>query len=70
MSAPYVVACLLACLLVLAFAVWRMGKLNKLRVSAQITKFLSLSIEASSDNQVPPPDGGAGHHDRRLLSCV
>jgi hypothetical protein len=68
MSAPYVVACLMACLVALVFALWKMGKLSSLKVTAQIAKVLSLSIEATSDSQRRMIDDGHSHRDLRLLS--
>jgi hypothetical protein len=62
MSAPYVAACLMACLIALVFCiVWKMGKLGKLRVTVQIPKFFSLSIDATSDSRDRMIDDGDGH---------
>jgi hypothetical protein len=65
MSAPYIAACLMACLAVSVFAVWKMGKLNNLKVTAQIAKIFSLSIEATSDSGTRMIDDGDSHHDPR-----
>jgi hypothetical protein len=69
MSAPYVTACLMACLMLtgLVFnAVWKMGKLNNLKITAQIAKIFSLSFEATSDSPTRMVDNGDSHHDPQL----
>lgn len=66
MSAPYIVACLIACLIVLLFAVWKMGKLNNLKITAQIAKVFSVSIEATSESKTRMIDDGDSHPDPRL----
>lgn len=70
MLAPYVAAaCLVACLIsaLIFYIVGKMGKPNKLTVTAQIAKvFFSLSIDATSDSKKQMIDGdGDSHHDPR-----
>jgi hypothetical protein len=69
MAAPYVVACLTAWLILATLAflvVWKMGKPNTLKVTAQIAKIFSLSFEATSESQTRMIDDGDIHHDLRL----
>jgi hypothetical protein len=69
MSAPYVAACLMACLMLMGlvfYAVWKMGKLNNLKITAQIAKVFSLSFEATSDITTRMIDDGDSHHDPQL----
>lgn len=67
MSAPYVAACLTAALMVGVFCIlWKMGKLHNLKVTAQIAKIFSLSIEATSDSTAPLAVDGSSPHDPRL----
>ena len=69
MSAPYVAACLMACLMLMGlvfYAVWKMGKLNNLKITAQIAKVFSLSFEATSDNTTRMIDDGDSYDDPQL----
>jgi len=67
MSAPYVAACLIAGLIVVGVfcILWKMGKLHNLKVTAQIAKIFSLSIEATSDSTAPLAVDGSSPHDPR-----
>jgi len=69
MSAPYVVACLMACLILMGlifYAVWKMGKPNNLKVTAEIAKVFSLSFEATRDSTTRMMDDRDSHHDPQL----
>ena len=69
MSAPYVAACLMACLMLMGlvfYAGWKMGKLNNLKITAQIAKVFSLSFEATSDNTTRMIDDGDSYDDPQL----
>ena len=59
----------MACLMLMGlvfYAVWKMGKLNNLKVTAQIAKVFSLSFEATSDSTARMTDDGDSHHDPQL----